>query len=278
MIADAQAYLCTLGPFAAPKSSWLHCKKPRQTDEPFWKWAKDIKLRHQKEAWMHPFVLPPGVKLHMFHREQWMLKRRLAIRPECHIFKHIDGCHKLLPQANRKQWRDAVKKPHMSGYDLWMKEGLHHGNRILPPPDEPSNSGGFTPGPLNPGSRFPPPPDFVWYALQSVVITKTPVECWGTQYEILHTAWSPDHSFEVPHFLEFYFGSETPGFYYIWDSMDEHSRRPYTCIIPKHWRPVMECEFTCWDPYHKLYLQVSLHWPWHIRNQFRFPYERTRFL
>ncbi|GAH52125.1 unnamed protein product, partial [marine sediment metagenome] len=130
---------------------------------------------------------------------------------------------------------------------------------------------------FNPGTRFPAPPDFVWHSLQSVVIVKTPIEGWGTTYHITRVAWCPIHYFSPPHWLEFFFGKLAPGEYYHHGNIDETSRMPYVVEVPSQASPIMEIQYTAWDPWAQLYLQVSLHWPWYIRKQFRFPYERSKF-
>ncbi len=56
----------------------------------------------------------------------------------------------------RQKWRDAVKKPKLTGYSLWMKEALFHLNQNWYAPEEPSESGGWANPPLVIGKRLKP--------------------------------------------------------------------------------------------------------------------------
>jgi len=59
----------------------------------------------------------------------------------CH--QYADHLYQQKSPANRKLWRDAVKRPGYSAYDLWMSEALTLLNQGKRPPDVPSHSGGF---------------------------------------------------------------------------------------------------------------------------------------
>lgn len=85
----------------------------------------------------------------------------------CKAFKSCDAQWVAMTEAQKAVWIGAVKKPGMSGYDLWMKECLTCYNDGLPSPGEPSASGGYSTsfvncsGGVNPpviGKAPPPPP------------------------------------------------------------------------------------------------------------------------
>lgn len=60
-------------------------------------------------------------------------------------------------QADRDLWRAALKRPHLSNYDLWMKEALTAFNAAHYAPDIPSVSGGYTTKEIIYGETHPPP-------------------------------------------------------------------------------------------------------------------------
>ena len=62
----------------------------------------------------------------------------------CNVFKIADAAYTALPEETKQQWRDAVKKPGISGYTLWMKENMTAAMREGKLPTGPSASGGFS--------------------------------------------------------------------------------------------------------------------------------------
>ena len=91
----------------------------------------------------------------------------LPRRPYAHNRKKGDNCpckcwlwndwswtHDLVPQ---EQWRAALKRPHMSAYDLWMHESVYLAANGSYLPDAPSRSGGWSNAPALPGTRLQPP-------------------------------------------------------------------------------------------------------------------------
>ncbi|MBA7540040.1 hypothetical protein ES705_32329 [subsurface metagenome] len=75
----------------------------------------------------------------------------------CKQWQHADALWVSQPDAWRQTWRDALKKPGMSGYDLWMKEALTLCSQNKYLPDEPSISGGWSTSKVVPGETWPPP-------------------------------------------------------------------------------------------------------------------------
>jgi hypothetical protein len=75
----------------------------------------------------------------------------------CQAFKYLDLQYQGFSQAEKDKWRQAVKKPGLSGYTLFMSEGLHHLTKNIPWSGEPSISGGYSHDRPMPGHRFVPP-------------------------------------------------------------------------------------------------------------------------
>ena len=62
---------------------------------------------------------------------------------------------------DKQLWRRAVKKSHMTGYDLWIMEACALAKQGFYLPDVPSVSGGYTTWRAVAGSRWQPPADCV---------------------------------------------------------------------------------------------------------------------
>ena len=85
----------------------------------------------------------------------------------CKRFTAADWRWRMLSPADKKMWDAAVKRPALSGYELYMKEALTLAGRGENWPDCPSVSGGFSCNHLIPGAdpptdaqigEAPPPP------------------------------------------------------------------------------------------------------------------------
>lgn len=87
------------------------------------------------------------------------MKKRTALSKPCLGFKKADKIYSNWPEHKKQVWRDAVKKPGISGYTLWMKECLHLWGKGEYAPDVPSISGGYTYEKAIPGTTYPPPSD-----------------------------------------------------------------------------------------------------------------------
>ncbi len=61
----------------------------------------------------------------------------------------------------REEWRHAVKKPGLTGYDLWIMEATYLAKLGLYFPEHPSNSGGWSRKAAIPGHTYQPPADCV---------------------------------------------------------------------------------------------------------------------
>ncbi len=70
-------------------------------------------------------------------------------------FKYLDAIYSQFSEADKNVWRNAVKRPRMSGYGLWMKEAMFTVTRGYPPPRVPSPSGGFACHEVMPGEPDP---------------------------------------------------------------------------------------------------------------------------
>jgi len=88
-----------------------------------------------------------------------IMKKRTALAKPCLAFKKADKIYSNWPEHKKQVWRDAVKKPVMSGYTLWMKECLYLWGKQEYAPDVPSISGGYTCEKATPGNTYPPPSD-----------------------------------------------------------------------------------------------------------------------
>lgn len=78
----------------------------------------------------------------------------------CQSWKQCDWLYQMMTEEQRLVWRKAIKKPHMSGYDLWMKECVSLSVKGKNPPDLPSVSGGYSTALAIPGTTWlPPDPD-----------------------------------------------------------------------------------------------------------------------
>ncbi len=74
----------------------------------------------------------------------------------CAQWRTADALWVSQPESWRQMWRDALKKPSMSGYDLWMKEALTLCSQNKYLPDEPSISGGWSTKKVIAGVTWPP--------------------------------------------------------------------------------------------------------------------------
>ena len=70
----------------------------------------------------------------------------LVPRPDCCCFKLADSLYTALTDAQKLQWRLAVKKRNTSPYDFWMHEQVPRLLRGLDPLSAPPNSGGYGSG------------------------------------------------------------------------------------------------------------------------------------
>jgi hypothetical protein len=84
-------------------------------------------------------------------------KKRIASGVKCQGFSSADKIYSGWPDSKKDVWRDAVKKPVMSGYTLWMKECLFAWSKGWYAPDVPSISGGYSCRRVVPGHTYPPP-------------------------------------------------------------------------------------------------------------------------
>jgi len=93
-------------------------------------------------------------------------KRRDPLNPESqayHMRKNYavaDRFWQMMPRSERQEWNAAVKRPYLTGYQLWMKEAMSLFARQEFAPDHPSISGGFTTHKAIPGTKVrscPPP-------------------------------------------------------------------------------------------------------------------------
>lgn len=75
----------------------------------------------------------------------------------CQGFMKADKLYSSFPESEKQVWRDAVKRPVMSGYTLWMSECLYLWSKGLSSPLKPSISGGYSPKKAIPGGPYPPP-------------------------------------------------------------------------------------------------------------------------
>lgn len=83
--------------------------------------------------------------------------KNIALSKPCLGFQTADKYYSAFPEAQKQVWRDAVKKPVMSGYTLWMKECLYLWGQGLNSPLRPSISGGYTCEKAITGGPYPPP-------------------------------------------------------------------------------------------------------------------------
>ncbi len=74
----------------------------------------------------------------------------------CQQWQQADAIWVNQGESWRQKWRDALKKPGMSGYDLWMKEALTLCSQNKNLPDDPSISGGWSTAKVIPGDTWPP--------------------------------------------------------------------------------------------------------------------------
>jgi hypothetical protein len=70
-------------------------------------------------------------------------------------FEYCDDIYSNMPEAEKELWRKAVKKRHLTGYQLWMKEALYCEGLKQNLPDAPSASGGFSCREVVPGTKRP---------------------------------------------------------------------------------------------------------------------------
>jgi hypothetical protein len=73
-------------------------------------------------------------------------------QPQNAVFQKADALYQTFTEPQRRQWKAAVKAPHMSGYDLWMKESMTLMMSGQPPNLIPSHSGGWSRRNLTPGT------------------------------------------------------------------------------------------------------------------------------
>jgi len=73
---------------------------------------------------------------------------------KCWLWADWSWTHDLVDQ---EAWREALKRPHMSRYDLWMREAVWLASKGHYMPDWPSLSGGYSTCSVISGHRLQPP-------------------------------------------------------------------------------------------------------------------------
>lgn len=84
-------------------------------------------------------------------------------RCPCEAFTLCDERYQNMTEDERDTWRNATKKPGISGYELWMKECLYSMIHYKTMPITPTESGGFTCNLIS-GDGEEAPPDFIGQA------------------------------------------------------------------------------------------------------------------
>ena len=113
-------------------------------------------------------TLPP----HLYHKRKSLMAKvdpNLPHDPECKCFTYCDLLYQGFTPAERLKWRQALKKPGLSPYDLWMSECLTLTTKRQHPPDVPSISGGWSNKKCLEGSTRPLAPAWGPYLSNSVV-------------------------------------------------------------------------------------------------------------
>jgi len=99
---------------------------------------------HHSRTYPICFILPSAPHARMRRHKPPGPDGEKLDKPQNAAFAHADKLYQELTQEQRKLWHDAVKKPHMTGYDLWMKENLSHLLQGYKPSLTPSTSGGWS--------------------------------------------------------------------------------------------------------------------------------------
>lgn len=92
----------------------------------------------------YPPVLPP----------QFRKRKRPELQRNHGVLLSCDQIWVNQTEAWRDKWRKAIKRPHLSGYALWMREAMSCAFANLNLPDDPSASGGFSTRALVPGDTW----------------------------------------------------------------------------------------------------------------------------
>jgi len=179
------------------------------------------------KSYTRPFqlILPSAPNLTQARRQRYDAEGNLVQTPSQAIFSHADALYTSFDSPTRKAWRQAVKAPQMSGYDLWMKEAtslMHQGYR---PNQTPSHSGGFSNRRLSPGHTLPYPKCSEAISLRRLwllFIHKSDNPATHSLYRI-HWTYSqpPPYPETSPDFLIFQVPRpffQPPGFYYFWSN------------------------------------------------------------
>ena len=110
----------------------------------------------------------------------------------CKRFKILDVLWRQKTPAEKAAWNNAVKKHHMSGYELWMKESLTLCANCGMLPAGPSVSGGYSTSYLEASDdEVPPPGDWIGKAPP----TPPPPPTWpiGGQCDSCSESYTPQY-------------------------------------------------------------------------------------
>jgi len=156
-----------------------------------------------------PANVGTAVKVPKIHKVQAKRLRARQVEGACNqttecLFRLADKMYQQMPTPKREVWKAAIKKRHISAYDLWMSEALWLMNRGYNPPDGPSSSGGFTPA-----RAIPRPGWFDNPCLTSNVLTRVDY--------VIADANPPDPALVLVRLLPTYHVRPgTPPIYYPW--------------------------------------------------------------
>ncbi len=112
----------------------------------------------------------PSARTARQHKTQ--THRSPAQKCPCEAFTACDLAYQRMSAAAKKIWKDAIKKPGISAYELYMKECLATMIKTGTYPDGPTDSGGFSCRLVTPGliaapegfiGQVPPPPEPEFY-------------------------------------------------------------------------------------------------------------------
>lgn len=95
-----------------------------------------------------------NIRPHLSRQRRYKRDPKKPFKKECQAHKYADWLYQQKDEDDITYWRRKLKAPHMSTYDLWMKECMFSFLNYGTSPLKASISGGFSNAKVIPGGPY----------------------------------------------------------------------------------------------------------------------------